>query len=1011
MLWRCFSTAHTSYPTMKTLQALKSIKNARDLGESCSNIKKGVLYRSACPVPACEEDVTLLRKDLRIQHLIDLRSDYEQRADGPSSLTAPASIKRARRVGSGASMSDVSGPQSSTASSSDSSPLTLYRIPLLERSRYYRTLMWKLPYASAASVIFWGLFDRSWAKTLAIREVNRMGLPGLYETILDTSGPELCCALQTVTAAAEAGEPVIMFCKVGKDRTGLLAALIAAACDAPDEDILVDYHRSDGVEQIALGDLEKDKELSELDVAMFSQAPIEAMQATLAYVRSTCRAQALNRSTAAQQHWKSTADSTVRSPNQHSCSKSLDSRPQLRVQAVAAPAEAPTAFEKLAAGTDRKYVLVSGKGGVGKTSLAASLAVRLAAEGHNTLVVSTDPAHSLGDSLGQSLQGGSPVMIAGTDLPLWGMEIDPERAKADFRASAAAGGGKGGKDFLKSMGLGMVANQLADLRLGELLDTPPPGLDEAVAIAKVVEFVRSQEYARFTRIVFDTAPTGHTLRLLSAPDFVEASLNKLIRLRKKLGSAGSAVRGLFGAGEQQDEAVAKLEGLRDSVGMVRDLFRDQQSTEFIIATIPTVLGVRESARLAAALKKDNIACKRIIVNQIIGPEMGEAFLRLKLKDQKKSLDLLASDPQLSQLDQLKAPLLDLEVRGLPALQYFSSLVWGPSATDFGQGQERKYFMLGGKGGVGKTSSAASLAVSLAQQGHNTLVVSTDPAHSLSDSLDQDVSGGQPVAVGTGELPLWGMEVDVAAAAEQLRALGKDDKSEQVDKFLSSLGLGAFAEQLRDLRLGELLETLPPGVDELVAISNVVQFVKGPDYAHFTRIIFDTAPTGHTLRLLTLPDFLDASVGKVIRLRQKLVDAADSVKGLFGMKKEQDSAVAQLERVQARMEEARALFRDANSTQFVIVTIPTAMAAAESARLAKALLHEQVPVKTLVINQIVQDSATQRYLDTRRKDQQRALELLRSDSNLRELEVVEAELCDLEITGVPALQYFGQRVWK
>lgn len=79
---------------------------------------------------------------------------------------------------------------------------------------------------------------------------------------------------------------------------------------------------------------------------------------------------------------------------------------------------------------------------------------------------------------------------------------------------------------------------------------------------QVVEFVKSQEYARFTRIVFDTAPTGHTLRLLTVPDFVESSLNKLIRLRKKLGAAGSAVRGLFGAAEKQDAAVAKLEGLR-----------------------------------------------------------------------------------------------------------------------------------------------------------------------------------------------------------------------------------------------------------------------------------------------------------------------------------------------------------------------------------------------------------------------------------------------------------------
>jgi anion-transporting ArsA/GET3 family ATPase len=79
----------------------------------------------------------------------------------------------------------------------------------------------------------------------------------------------------------------------------------------------------------------------------------------------------------------------------------------------------------------------------------------------------------------------------------------------------------------------------------------------------VVEFVKSEEYARFTRIVFDTAPTGHTLRLLSVPDFVEASLGKLIRLRKKLTAAGDAVRGLFGV-TNQDAAIQKLEDLRVS---------------------------------------------------------------------------------------------------------------------------------------------------------------------------------------------------------------------------------------------------------------------------------------------------------------------------------------------------------------------------------------------------------------------------------------------------------------
>lgn len=88
------------------------------------------------------------------------------------------------------------------------------------------------------------------------------------------------------------------------------------------------------------------------------------------------------------------------------------------------------------------------------------------------------------------------------------------------------------------------------------------GLTLSTRGVQVVEFVKGEEYAKFTRIVFDTAPTGHTLRLLAVPDFVEAALGKIVRLRKKLGAAGDAVRGLFGASQQQDSAVEKLEKLR-----------------------------------------------------------------------------------------------------------------------------------------------------------------------------------------------------------------------------------------------------------------------------------------------------------------------------------------------------------------------------------------------------------------------------------------------------------------
>jgi arsenite-transporting ATPase len=82
--------------------------------------------------------------------------------------------------------------------------------------------------------------------------------------------------------------------------------------------------------------------------------------------------------------------------------------------------------------------MVSGKGGVGKTSLSASLAVRLAEAGHTTLIVSTDPAHSLSDSLAQDVGGGRPVLLQGSDIPLWGMEVDPEEGKAEFAAYNAA---------------------------------------------------------------------------------------------------------------------------------------------------------------------------------------------------------------------------------------------------------------------------------------------------------------------------------------------------------------------------------------------------------------------------------------------------------------------------------------------------------------------------------------------------------------------------------------------
>lgn len=380
-------------------------------------------------------------------------------------------------------------------------------------------------------------------------------------------------------------------------------------------------------------------------------------------------------------------------------------------------------IDTMLAGRERKYFMVGGKGGVGKTSLSSSLAVKFATNGHKTLVVSTDPAHSLSDSLAQNVRGGKPVEVSDTDGMLYALEIDPESAKAEFTAFAKQSDMSGGaKQFLGSVGLGGFADSIADLKLGELLDTPPPGLDEAIAIAKVIQFTKDEKFSKFTRIVFDTAPTGHTLRLLSLPDFLDASIGKIVRLRQKLTSAGDAVKGIFGVGEdKQDDAVAKMELLKAQVQEVRQLFRNKQTTEFIIVTIPTVLGVSESGRLLASLREEDVPCSRLVVNQLLkvnvddfkaaAAEARDAqdaitvamasspnaeqfqtyaaanaralkaaqaavnFCSIKEKDQARALEMCDADAGLNSLDRIEAPLFDMEIRGVPALKFFGDQVW------------------------------------------------------------------------------------------------------------------------------------------------------------------------------------------------------------------------------------------------------------------------------------------------------------------------------------------------
>ena len=250
-----------------------------------------------------------------------------------------------------------------------------------------------------------------------------------------------------------------------------------------------------------------------------------------------------------------------------------------------------------------------------------------------------------------------------------------------------------------------------------------------------------------------------------------------------------------------------------------------------------------------------------------------------------------------------------------------------------------------------------------------------------------------------------------AAKQELRGLGKGENGKEFDDFLDGLGLGGVAEQLKSLKLGEILDTPPPGIDEAAAIAKVVQLLKKEEYSGFSRVVFDTAPTGHTLRLLTLPEFVNTSVGKILRIRQKFVGFTDSFKEIFTGTAKEDKTGERIEKFQQSMTEAREIFRDSTQTQFIIVTIPTMMAVSESSRLAEALRKEHIPVRYILINQILDDKTSEAFFRNQYKDQQKALSYLKADSSLGSLEILQSPVFELEIRGIAALQYFGDVVWK
>mmetsp|Transcript_13790 Transcript_13790/g.41632 ORF Transcript_13790/g.41632 Transcript_13790/m.41632 type:complete len:434 (+) Transcript_13790:648-1949(+) len=280
-----------SVSTTPTIKRLESVQNMRDLAEAYPGIQPGRVFRSACPNVASPADVRLLREDLGIAQLIDLRSKIERREDVGAELLMGAEIIQTARL-RGFEKWDRFSKRRNEQIEVEMQPdlpgqLVVHHVGLIEKTRYLRSLLTRLPRRTILSGALSAVFSQSRAKSIVLSEVNRGGLPLLYEILLESAGTQLHTVLKIITRAAERGQPSLFYCKLGKDRTGITAVLVLSACGASEEEILADYTRSDAVKGIALGGLENTKELEGLDVNAFSAAPREAMATALQYVRET----------------------------------------------------------------------------------------------------------------------------------------------------------------------------------------------------------------------------------------------------------------------------------------------------------------------------------------------------------------------------------------------------------------------------------------------------------------------------------------------------------------------------------------------------------------------------------------------------------------------------------------------------------------------------------------------------------------------------------------------------
>lgn len=270
----------------------------------------------------------------------------------------------------------------------------------------------------------------------------------------------------------------------------------------------------------------------------------------------------------------------------------------------------------------------------------------------------------------------------------------------------------------------------------------------------------------------------------------------------------------------------------------------------------------------------------------------------------------------------------------------------------------------------------------------------DPAHSLSDSFDTRI-GGEVKKLGKN---LFAVEIDPARAMSEY----KERFSSQIEQIdgLAKLGIGETFD----------IAGMTPGIDEIAAFDKFLHYMQNREY---DIIIFDTAPTGHALRFLSLPDVLDSWLGKMIKIRMRFGGMMDLVKKILPFGKEEEEkakfGMDELDRMKERIRMAKEILSDPKKTHYVMVTIPEAMSILESGRSLKTLKEYRIPVETIIVNQIIPENQSCAFCTDKRNSQLRRVQEIRK--LFKEFNILLLPLFKEEVRGFKSLEKLGESFYN